>query len=352
MQKLFRLVLMLFSLEALVGAHPAQQVVVPADLSELLSRAQEFRSLLSAGRLVQSMEFVLPEKRDLVLSAGRMLYQNPRVVGVDLTEDPKRVAVRVTLEMPAAVSGTVSQEWTAADPWVRVDGEWYFDAKGFDKVLTSGSPEVSGVDPEEIVREFADVFELLEDRFEIGTLTQTEIMEIPIPINYTGEAPIRFGTFLSSTFLDLTGSARRVPAGTDAIFLRVDSSDWEGPFDIPVPLDIEYRGVSFRRTVTVRGTVFAPLTLSRRQADPPSPDEFHFLIRNNSDREARISYVTVGGTLDILGHSDVIESKGEGFLHLKKREDVEPGNDLSIVLTESLHGRETYEFVMDLGGPF
>ena len=344
--------LILWSLGCFSAVQAAQQPNVPENLTGLLIKAQEFRTLMSAGRLVESLAYILPEKRDLVLAAGKILYTNPQVVGMDLTDDSDRVGVRVALEMPAAVSGTVGRDWIASDPWVKVGGTWYFDADSFDKVLTLDSAEMPVVDTEEITREFDDLFEILESEFELGTLTQTDVRDVPVAIRYTGDVPIRFSTILASRFVDLTAPARRVSADADNIVIRIDTSEWEGPFDIPVPLDIEYRGVTIRRAVTVRGNVFSPLTLSRQAVDPTRPDEFNFVLSNHTDREVRISYITVGGTLDILGHSDVIASEAEGTVRLKKRADVEPGNSLSVVLTESLHGRETYEFVMDLTAPF
>ena len=335
--------------------HAAQDPGVPVDLSGLVSAAQRTRSLLAAGQMLEAMEFVLPEKRDDLLGAGRATFRNPRVVGVDLTDDPDRVIVRVALNMLPGITAGARRDWVARDPWLRRDGTWYFDPGRFgDFFLGRGTVvEALDVDSAEIEKEFESSFRLIDGFIDVGTLNQGDRKVLSVRIEYSGTSPIRIETPIPSRLLALDRpSTAQVSAGTQDITAVVDTRGWEGPFRIPLPLKIYYRGGVFDRVLTVVGNVFVPFTF---RLDPDwtrrSEEDFRFLLRNNSAQAVEIAYVTVDGTLAIVGHSERIEAAGEGFVHLQRVPGVQPTNEVTVVLREPLLGKRFYEFPFDFGPP-
>ena len=332
----------------------AQALGVPVDLSGLVSVAQQTRSLLAAGQMLEAIEFVLPERRNDVLGAGRATFRNPRVVGVDLTDDPDRVIVRVALEMPLIITAGARRDWVARDQWVRRDGTWYFDPGLFRDVFSSGNAvEALDADSAEIEKDFESSFRLIDSFIDVGTLNQGDRKVLSVRIEYSGTFPIRIETPIPSRLLALDrASTAQVSAGTQDIKLVVETEGWEGPFRIPFPLKIYYRGGVSDRVLTVVGNVFVPLTF---RLDPdwnrPSDEEFRFLLRNNSPQAVAIAYVTVDGTLAIVGHSERIEAAGDGFVHLQRLPGVEPTNEVTVVLREPLLGKRVYEFQFDFGPP-
>ena len=332
----------------------AQDPGVPVDLSGLVSVAQRTRNLLAAGQMLEAVEFVLPEKRNDVLAAGRATFRNPRVVGVDLTDDPDRVIVRVALEMLPGITAGARRDWVARDPWVRRDGTWYFDPGLFRDVLRSGNVvEALDVDSAEVEKDFESNFRLVDSFIDVGTLNHGDRKVLSVRIEYSGTSPIRIEAPIQSRLLALDrASTAQVSAGTEDIKLVIDTEGWEGPFRIPLPLKVHYQGGVSDRILTVVGNVFVPLTFrSDPEWDRPSEGEFRFLLRNNSSQAVEISYVTVDGTLAIVGHSKRIEAAGDGFIHLQRLPGVEPTNEVTVVLREPLLGKRVYEFPFDFGPP-
>ena len=332
----------------------SQDPGVPVDLSGLVSVAQRTRSLLAAGQMLEAVEFVLPERRNDLLGAGRATFRNPRVVGVDLTDDPDRVIVRVALEMLPGVTAGARMDWVARDAWVRRDGTWYFDPGLFRDALHGGKEvEAVEVDSAEVEEDFESSFRLVDGFIDVGTLNQGDRKVLSVRIEYSGTSPIRIEAPIQSRLLALDrASTTQVSAGTEDIKLVVETEGWEGPFRIPLPLKIHYRGGVFDRVLRVFGNVFVPLTFRLDpQWDRPSEEEFRFLLRNNSPQAVEIAYVTVDGTLAIVGHSERIEAAGDGFIHLQRLPGVEPANEVTVVLREPLLGRRIYEFPFDFGPP-
>ena len=346
--------LLLLSYLNLAVPNAFQDPGVPVDLSGLVSVAQRTRSLLAAGQMLEAVEFVLPERRNDLLGAGRATFRNPRVVGVDLTDDPDRVIVRVALEMLPGITAGARMDFVARDPWVRRDGTWYFDPGLFRDVLRSGAVgEAVEDDPAEVEEDFESSFRLIDGFIEVGTLNQGERRVLSVRIEYSGTSPIRIEAPIPSRLVALDrASTAQVSAGTEDIKLVVDTEGWEGPFRIPLPLKIHYRGGVSDRVLTVVGNVFVPLTFrTDPEWDRPSEEEFRFLLRNNSPQAVEIAYVTVDGTLAIVGHSKRIEAAGDGFIHLQRLPEVEPTNEVTVVLREPLLGRRVYEFPFDFGPP-
>src|SRR5207244_2430917 len=108
---------------------------------------------------------------------------------------------------------------------------------------------------------------------------------ISIHMEYTGDAPIFISSELASDLLTLEASSTQyVAAGSKEFGFLLNTEAWDGPFVIPYPLKVHYKGVTLDRTVVIKGNVFAPLTLTQK----PSPftnspgQEVAVAIRNNT----------------------------------------------------------------------
>jgi len=339
---------------ALAGvASEAQERAFPGDLSGLLARAQEVRTLLAAGQMIESLEFILPEKRNDVLSAGRAIYRSPRVVGIDLTDDRDRVIVRVAVEIPGLAGSGARTEWVSRDPWVRVDDVWYLDVGSFDDVWRGGVvSESTEVDLDALEREFDGLFTLIDDFVDVGTVNRGDPTVIPIRIDYSGDTPITIESPLKSEFLMLDrASASQLSSDADSFRLRLVTERWEGPFRMPLPLTIHYKSATIDRTLTVAGNVFVPLTIRREVVENSDtyPGHVRFSILNNTDSTVHIGSVLVDDKLDVMGFSRTIEAGEEGFIDLRRQPGVEPPPELTLILTEPLLGRRALDFPVDFG---
>ncbi len=337
-------------LSLLLSAGPvgqAQSLIVPQQLDALLERAQEFRTSLAAGNLIKAQEYVIPEARNRVLAGQGQLFRAPRVVGIDLSEDPFRVTVRVRVRAVSAI-GSTAGEFVVKDDWVWVGDEWFFDTRGFRRVWESDNLP-GGLNTDALKRQLELDFELLQDHVDLGTLIRGEHRRISVPIRYRGAVAARIDTTLPSKLLTLDAvSARLIDSDTSDIALLVSSEDWDGPFNIPLPLEIHSQGVSIRRTVRVEGSVFVPLALERTSEGLSDPAEYRFIIVNNTEESIQVAYVSVDGKMDILGHSDEIPPGGRGFIHLRRDADRAVADRLTIVLKKPLFNKRDYVFRLRL----
>ena len=338
--------ILLLSLMLGPAALETQEAKFPSDLERLVSRAQEFRDLMAGGRMVQALEYILPEKRDEVLASGRGAFTRARVVGVDFGPDPDRVGLRIAVELPLMEVGPPRSDFVTTDAWVRVEGVWYFDAEGFSSLWEkAAAPEEPDV--EALRSEFEAEFEILEDLIDVGTLLEGEFKKVSVPIRFSGADPLRIETSLATRLVDLDAATTRyVRPNAKSFFLLVNTQDWEGPFQLPLLLTIHYKGVSYARSIHVRGSVFAPLVLGEMT---PAPREgYRFSLRNNTEEAVRIAYINAEGKIEIVDHSSAIEANAEGFVHLKRKPGVEPPEEITVELTTPIRGRKTFQFRLRL----
>ena len=330
---------------------PAPGLEIPPGLSTVIERAQEFRSSASSGDLLRALQFVLPEDRNLVLAAGQPIYRNPRVVGVDLTEDSSRVQVRLVVDMPALDgSSGGNRRWSATDLWVLQDGEWFFDAADYRDLWTPTSGGITANTPTEadldvLRRDLDEQFELLEDNIDLGTLIKGDVHFIEVPFRYSGEELVRIASTLVTEFVDLDlGTTRAVGPEADHFILIVNTSQWDGEFSLPLPLTVESEDVSVTRLLRVQGNVFAPISIELASVDE-AERVFEITILNNSKEQIEIAFMSVGDTdLEILALSEEITAEGQGFIRLGLLPDGIHADKLSIMLKNELHGKTMYDF--------
>lgn len=337
------LVVLVFS----VGGLVAQSDRIPTDLSDVVRRAQQLRMLLATGRLVESLPLILPDSQDELLSAGKTIFQNPKVIGLDLTEDPDRVIVRFSVESPMLNTGSTSTPWVARDPWVRVDGQWYFDGRDLGGTLESESRDGN---PEAALREISEAFEM-PSYMELGTFLQDEVHVIPVPIEHSAEGPVGIDIRIPSRLVGLeVSSVRFIEPGTPSFNIVVDTSDFVGALQFLLALRINYKGVSIDRNIMLQGNVVAPLTLELNvpSDESVSDGELRYILRNNSDRVAKVNYLSVSGQLEIIDHSDIIGANEEGFVHLSRRQGLKAPDRLDVWLKEPIYGKMTYSLRLDI----
>src|SRR5436853_1539281 len=103
----------------------AQALHLPRDSEKLTLRAQNFWAAVVSRQRLQALEFVLPEKKELYVSGNAPPIVKAKVIGIDLTSDINRAAIRVGLE--ALNPGTGLASWTITDSWVWRRGNWYVE---------------------------------------------------------------------------------------------------------------------------------------------------------------------------------------------------------------------------------
>ena len=331
-----------------VGATYAtpQEREIPLDLSELIQAAQTVRTLLAEGQMIEVIDFIVPDKRNQVLTAGRPAFRNPKVIGVDLTDDPERVVVRVSVEMPA-VEMAGDRPWTARDTWVRVDGRWLYEPVNYSGAWTAEFIGESPRDSEVLRSEISDSFRLVQDFFDVGTVNEGERLVLSVPIEYSGNSPIRIANSIPSNFLILDGSTTGAVSSTDTSFTLIfDSEGWEGPFRFPLPLSIQYEGVTIERTLTVVGTVFAPLTFGVMAEEGSTPDDIRLYLRNNTEQRLEV-IVNVEGKLSIEDDLAALDPMSEGSIRFRRLPDVDPPNRFTVFVTPPVFGRQFFSFPFD-----
>src|SRR5437899_12725496 len=103
----------------------SQEARLPRNPEQLIDRALSFWTLIASNQRFRALEFVLPEKRDLFVAGRAMPILKARVVGLDVTTDADRGAVRTTVDVLSTESASGSLTWTITDPWIWKDDNWY-----------------------------------------------------------------------------------------------------------------------------------------------------------------------------------------------------------------------------------
>src|SRR5207249_2906055 len=116
-------------------------------------------SAMTSGQRLQALEYVLPEKKDLFLTGSVMPILKAKVLGLDLTNELDRAAVRINLDVLAKESASGRLNWTITDTWVWSRNNWYLNLESPPSVFPKGDSP-GGLDPKEVQR-------LIDKNFEI-----------------------------------------------------------------------------------------------------------------------------------------------------------------------------------------
>ena len=110
----------------------------------------------------------------------------------------------------------------------------------------------------------------------------------------------------------------------------VGTDNWEGPFNVPLVLNLKYRGVIVERRLAVTGEVFIPVAFRQDPPNAPIVDgqEFSVFVRNNTDQDIRIRSFSVDAKLDVTKRAEVFPAHQESQFTFKKRPGVATGQSL------------------------
>ena len=319
-----------------------QESRLPRNPDKLIDRALSFWALITSNQRFRALEFVLPEKRDLFVAGRTLPILKAKVVGLDVTANAERGAVRTTVEVLSTESPSGSLSWTITDPWVWKDDNWYLSLENPPDVFPH-SPVNEEIDIKEAQKQIEKNFHLPGDPIDLGTLLEGQHFSINVPIEYTGDLPLTIELGLPNPLVALGQLSEPITSRSKNFVLLVGTDNWEGPFTLPLPLTIRYLTAAVERTVIVKGDVFHPLSF--RQVPPNGPieegREFSVFIRNNTDEEVRVNAIIVDAKLDVLKRPEMLPSRGEEEVVLKLR----PGqiaDQLTLILDAPLRGQDKY----------
>jgi len=323
---------------------PAQDLRLPRDPERLAQRVQRFWTALASGHRLQAVEFVVPEKKELFLSGNPGPVLQAKVRAIDLTDDPTRATVQISIDVLGKDLASQRSSWTITDLWIWRKGNWYVD-------LVSPASLFGGNEPPETLNtkdarsQLEKNFELPGNPINLGTLIDGQHSRIEVPIKYTGDVPISVELGLENPLIALDSSSTRITSGSRHLVLQVNTEDWDGPFHLQLPLTIRYQAAAIERTLLVSGNVFAPIAF--RQDPPNGPievgREISIFIRNNSTQQVGIRYVSADAKFDIIKHSLVLVPNQEAEVVLKLKPNSSPDR-FFLVLDAPLHGRDTYSY--------
>src|SRR2546425_435142 len=318
----------------------SQEFRLPRNPEKLVDRAQTFWALITSNQRFRALEFVLPEKRDLFVAGRAMPILKARVVGLDVTTDADRGAVRTTVDVLSTESASGSLTWTITDPWIWKDDNWYLSMEKAPDVFPH-APANEEIDIKEVQKQIERNFHLLRDQFDLGTLPDGQHFNIDVPIEYRGDLPLTIELGLPNPLVAFGQLSEPITSRSKNFVLLVGTDNWEGPFTLPLPLRIRYLTAVVERTVTVKGDVFHPVSF--RQVPPNGPieegREFSVFIRNNTDEEVGVKGIIVDAKLDVLKRPEILPSHGEEEVVLKLR----PGqiaDQLTLILDSPVRGQD------------
>src|SRR5262249_3606333 len=150
-----------------------------------------------------------------------------------------------------------AQETVIRDVWKWEKNGWYFQPDSGESSSPLGSLFNKGSNADRAaIAEIKSKFKVTSDVVDVGELIQGDFKQLPVAIEYTGEAPIRIGSENPTpvTALDST-STRRITKETKQFFVTVGSDDFDGPFDLPLKFTVYYQSVALDQTIRFRGSI-------------------------------------------------------------------------------------------------
>jgi hypothetical protein len=335
---------MMFAL-CFLAASPAvaQDLRLPRDPEKLIQRVQAFWQNVAAGQRLQAAEFVLPEKKNLYVSGNPVPVIKASVLGIDLTPNRDMATVRVSLSVLGTNLSTGPVSWTISDPWVWQRGNWYVDLQDASEIFPDGR-SIPKEEANKIQEAVEKNFEILRNPVELGKLADGQHFTVEVPIKYSGNLPVAVEPALPNPLIGMPVGPL-VTSETKNLVLHVGTDNWEGPFNLAIPLKIRHRDVTIERTLRVTGEVFVPIAFRQDPPDGPLVDgrEFSVFVRNNTDQDVRIKLLTVDAKLDVTKQPSVLTAGQETQLSFKRRPGIAP-DSLFIQLETPVNGRDSYTF--------
>ncbi len=303
----------------------AQESKIPRDMAKLLARAQEFWHLFESNQRLKALEYVLPEKRELLVSSTRLPFKEPRVVGIDFTDDPNRSLVRVSLQVMVQDVSVGYLPSSITDRWVWTKNNWFLDPaeaplrEMFKPVNLAPAPAGKSIDKskEDLERSLV----VTESVIDLGVIPQGERRRFPIHLGYTGEKPARLQLDFPNEAISTEGVSPSINAATKEIGLTLVSELWQDDFAFPVTLKVSTEAARVERTVLVRGSVFAPITISQNPAVfvDGVGNKVELRIHNNTDQAVTVVSISTDDAFSLNQLPAPIPAKGEASVTLVRK---------------------------------
>ena len=280
------------------------------------------------------------------------------MAGVDFASDPNQATVRVNLKWSSPQSGAAQFAGIASENWVWERNNWYLDmgeprsflGEGRDK-MANALPFANGVsqpdDTDQLRKEAESKFTLLDTSVDFGTLIQGDSVKRLVRFEYTGDVSLRVESGLPSDAVLLDGiSTQAITARSKEFGIMMNTDDLgAGPFSLPLPLNIRYKGITITRSVMVSAQIVTPLTVTQS----PSPlsnlpaNEVRLTLRNNTTENLDLASVSSNGLFSASRLPESIPPNGEGTLVLRLSE-ARPAQNAQVVLNFSrpVLGRTSY----------
>ena len=324
----------------------AQNRQLPRDSQQLIERAQAFWSALVSGRRIDALAFIAPDKKNLFLSGSPVPIIRAEVVGLNLTDHPDQAQVRTTIETLAKEAIGSRTGWEITDLWVWREGNWYLDLRDAPESIFPHDNSSSKSDIAETGKKIDQNFQILRNPIDLGRLLQGQRLSIEIPIKYSGDIPVSAESELQNTLADIDASSGSyITSSTEQLVLLIDTDGWEGPFDLPLPIRIRNGAAIVKRTLAIRGTVFAPIAFRLDAPDGPiQPDRpFSLFVRNNTSQEASIFRIRTDSKFELLKTPEKLLPNAEAEVVLKLNPDATPDR-LYLELNAPLEGSALYTY--------
>ena len=235
--------------------------------------------------------------------------------------------------------------------WAR--NNWFLDIQD---PLTGVNPFVpsrrNAARPDVLVAEAESVFKILNPSIDVGTVPHGNIHRISVPIEYTGGVPLFIASNLASDLLSLDASSSEIKPLSKEFKFLLNTEAWDGPFAIPFPVKVHYKSVTLDQTVTVRGNIFKPISVTQK----PLPftnvagQEIALALRNNTNESLSIASVGTAGAFDIIRLPESIPSGGTGdlVLRLASQGQAEVNHQIRLNLSQPFLGKQDYYLTLHI----
>jgi len=333
---------LLISCLLVLGVAPLSsgQDQLPRDPDKLLVRARQFWQQLVDHRKANALEFVLPEKRDVFLGGDTLPVLEAKVVGLDFTESKERAAVRVAVKVlaPGAPTPTL---WTITDRWLWQRNNWFADAASPKEIFTVMH---GGLPPEEAARVSQEIGNDLKgpvEELNLGTFVKGSLHEFDIPLEYAGKWLLRAEiTPVTIVFL----KDHTIAPGAKAAQGRIDASNIQGQFRIPLTFRVSYDTAVVERRLTLTGTVFSPITFRQVPEGPlKKGDLLTIFVKNNTTEVAPLQYIQTGLDVEEVSSFEAIEPGGEATIVYRIGSD-NPPIHIDVLFRNSIYGASQYSY--------
>ena len=121
---------------------------------------------------------------------------------------------------------------------------------------------------------------------------------------------------------------------------------WEDDFAIPVTLKATLQGASIERTVIVRGSVLAPITIVQEPAffvDVPG-NNLVVKIRNHTDQSSQVVSISTAEAFDIAEMPTTIAANAELVIRLRRRDKSSVPDKIYLNFSPGFNGRSIFIF--------